>query len=104
MAPRSWGSRAVATGMLSRRVDLYTFRHTLVRKGSTRPTATVAPNRLRALGRALDPTGTVFYNTYDGWIEGTPGSTLGSCTRQIVWRHGAPDRSMPSRCDPGTYF
>lgn len=52
---------------------------------------------------SLDPTGSVFYNTYDSWIEGKPGWTYGTCTRQIVWRHGAPGWSMQSWCNPGTY-
>lgn len=32
-----------------------------------------------------------------------PTSALRTCTRQIVWRHGAPGWSMQSWCNSGTY-
>lgn len=52
---------------------------------------------------AFDPTGTLFYNTYDSWLEGKPGMTFGQCVLQIVWRRGFVGWSTQAWCGSGTY-
>lgn len=67
------------------------------------PSVTVHGHQGFSYQGALDPTGLVFYNTYDTWIQGKANGTIGSCLRQIVWRHAAPGWRMESICDYGTY-
>ena len=67
------------------------------------PSVTVHGRQGFSYQGAFDPTGTVFYNTYDSWLEGKPGFTFGQCTLQIVWRHGAPFWHTQAWCGSGTY-
>lgn len=71
--------------------------------GVGNPSVTVHGHQGFKYDGIFDPTGTVFYNTYDTWLEGKPGFTYGQCTLQVVWRHAAVGWHQQQWCSPGTY-
>lgn len=71
--------------------------------GLGKPSVTVHGRQGFSYQGAFDPTGTLYYNTYDSWLEGKPGFTYGQCTLQVVWRRSFVGWNVQQWCNPGTY-